>query len=300
MSINVNNNTNAAVIIPATSKPVSSFTRFMSNAITEKAIVVSENSERQILSANGGQAELVNVGNSSKTLPRGIYHSIHGANDSPKMMDEVNQAALNKGYNVYTLAYDDLGETMPAVNAYIQELSEQLEKNPKIPLVISAHSKGARIAHVALGNIYKENPELLKGRQITENLVNGYMGGHEGANYLDYLPDMLIEGLDSIFSKYGHDNARMIINLSDMGSDSKFQKMLDAIELPSNVQTNYISNENDLIAPFENHANTPALKNATIFKTNSKHPDPNNLYPGHTADMKNENLIDSVLVPVIK
>lgn len=194
---------------------------------------INEQTERNILKANGGRGSLVPV---QQGRPgHGAVVTVHGINGSP---DEVAPLANNvpKDKTVLTFAYDDrktrLGDSSQQL---ADSLRDWARKHPKENLNVRAHSMGARISVDALRKL-SEQGGLPKNVKL--DLVAPAVAGFGAANTASSIPDGI---------------ARLIPNTApgkDMGTRSEFQRRLETTTLPPQIKTRIIVGDSDkLIDP---------------------------------------------------
>lgn len=194
---------------------------------------LDQNWERSTVGKNN-PGVLVALGGDAK---KGVAITIHGINDAPTGVAALTDARLAKGGKVSTFGWDDNYRRLDAsANDFARAVKSELTRHPGATLRIDAHSMGGRVALVALGRLQQEG--ALKGKKVELNLIAPPLGGYGSANAAGWAPG---------FAR-GIKNVRPGI---DMGSNSNFQKELEAVRLPPGVKVSVFGGSNDETAPVD-------------------------------------------------
>lgn len=180
--------------------------------------------EQNVLKNNNGHSKFHFVGplNSETNC---LWIGVHGIKDSPKSILKLSSTLNTCDKAVFV--YDDLRKRLTVTSKHFSDefirLSDSYEK-----VFIDAHSMGARIVLYGLFQM-KQIDTLIELNLMAPNLI-----GHRSADFakFSFWPLTKIAGV-----RPG----------KDLGRNSKFQKILNNIKLPSNIETHIWTGENDSI-----------------------------------------------------
>lgn len=180
-----------------------------------------------------GKLVLVQDGSRDK-----IAISVHGINAGPSALTTIINKRIDQSFDTYVYAWDSQFRRLThSASDFASELSRLLRSRPDASLVIDAHSMGARMVLVALGRMQKFN--LLDGHEVLFNMIAPTLSGFKTANSALRAPAVA---------------QKIIKNLRpsmDMGTQSLFQKELNNVKVPSNVNSKIFVAENDVTAPLD-------------------------------------------------
>jgi pimeloyl-ACP methyl ester carboxylesterase len=184
-----------------------------------------KSAERLAIERADGRGSLVDMYAGNSEQPTVI--AIHGIRGQASDLAPLIRRAAAAGNTIKTFAYDD---TFRSLEDSSEDLAEALrtwaETHREAPLRIDAHSMGGRVALGALDRLSRDN--TLRGR-IELNLIAVPLAGVDRANWLRLLPPFLpwIRPLGDVASRYG------------------YQRMIERVELPANVEVNVFAGGKD-------------------------------------------------------
>jgi len=162
---------------------------------------------------------------------KGITITINGINANSQSVSALHKAAQSRGEATYAFIWDDLSRSLKhSASDLAQSLHQIALDNPQTKITINAYSMGARMAAVGISQLEKTG--ALKKTDINLNLISPPLNGYSSAN-MSWLGTTVLPFLRSA---------------TDMGTDSEFQKEIEAISFKS-VKVQIYGGEADLIAP---------------------------------------------------
>lgn len=204
---------------------LTSATLFSPRAITEEH-------EASILRGAHGRGVLVEL--SPGALGATTLVTIHGINAAPDTIQPLHERAQHDGARVLTFVYDDRHSRLTdASRSLAGELATWMKEHPGQPLRIQAHSLGGR---VALGALHRLNAEGALKSPVELTLLAPPLAGYASANGARFLPDFLARAIGGAMPG------------KDLGTNSDYQRMLEALELPSSVSAHIYLAAGDTIA----------------------------------------------------
>jgi len=163
---------------------------------------------------------------------KGITITVHGINDNPSSVEPLGNKAKKTGEAITTFAWDDKSRRLSdSSDDFAICLHDLLQTHPNSPITINAHSMGGRMAAVALGRLEKTGS--LDGKNIALNLVAPPLKGFPAADH----------------SWIGVGIAPDLKSSIDMGSNSKFQKELENLQLKNTQVEIYTGAEDEIATP---------------------------------------------------
>ncbi|MCK5535344.1 hypothetical protein KAJ27_17305 [bacterium] len=189
---------------------------------------MDEKYEKMILGGKNKPGKLVFLSGGSSTTAI----CIHGLINSPDRVTKLDDWAKNQGYTSYTFCYDDCYRSLwDNADDLAREIERYISVNPGRKIIINTHSLGGRIALGALN--YLMQRRVLSKTKFDVNLMAPPIDGFVSANISKIFPGKI----------------KMSKPLKDLGSKSKYQKMLAKLKLPSNVRLVIYSGGKDKIVP---------------------------------------------------
>lgn len=196
-------------------------------------IAISKTMELSIVGGENKPGKLVDVAEGDPSL--GVTVAVHGIRGSPSTIQTVIEGAAAGGGVVKAFTYDDQFRSLEDSSRDLaNEIASWKQENPGRPLSIQSHSMGGRIVLGALQDL-QERGLLADGAPIHATLIAPPLGGYGSANSARWAPDFVARLIAGIVPGRG------------MGTSSDFQKMLEALKLPANVETTVLLAENDTL-----------------------------------------------------
>jgi hypothetical protein len=181
--------------------------------------------ERRLLKETHGHGTFVDVHTGAAAIPTTVF--VHGIPGAASSLTGVIQKAIDGGGTVKAFAYDNRFRPLEDSSRDLAiSIETWMDENPGRALRVTAHSMGGRLALGALA--------ILKG--------DGRLTGDVELN----LMASPIAGMKSaIFSLLAPGFIPWIRPLRGMASVSRFQGVIDRLELPSNVKVNIFVGDKD-------------------------------------------------------
>ncbi len=155
---------------------------------------------------------------------RGAVMTVHGANGSPTTMAAFHEPGYTRGRQLLTFAHDDMYRSQKnSAKDLAGGLRTWMADNPGKPLEIDAHCQGARITLGAMDILSKDGS--LKDRDVRLNLITPPLQGLGRGTFAQLAPP----GAGAIIP-----TVRPGKDMSPIGG---YQRMLEGMDLPPNVQT---------------------------------------------------------------
>lgn len=181
--------------------------------------------ERALLKQTHGHGTFVDVHTGAQDTPTTIF--IHGMPGAASSLTGVIQKAIDAGGTVKAFAYDNKFRSLEDSSRDLaSSLETWMDDNPGRPLRIAAHSVGGRLALGALAILVKNG--RLDG-DVELNLMASPIAGMKRAIFSLLVPDFI----------------PWIRPMRGIASVSKFQGVIDRLELPSNVKVNIFVGDKD-------------------------------------------------------
>ena len=158
---------------------------------------------------------------------------IHGIGGSPSDLGAIMQKEIDADHTVKAFAYDDKFRTLEDSSADLALAIDQWwAVHPAALLRIDAHSMGGRVAIGALAVLAKDG--VLSG-QVQLNLIAVPLEGFRRANLVRWLPRFL----------------PWVRPLNGLGSTSGYQKMIERVQVPGNVEVKVFAGGKDRVFAYD-------------------------------------------------
>lgn len=181
--------------------------------------------ERTLLKQTHGRGTFVDVHTGAADRPATIF--VHGMPGAPSSLIAVIQKAIDAGRTVKVFAYDNKFRSLEDSSRDLAHSIEcWMDDNPGQGLRIDAHSMGGRLALGALA-ILQERGRL--DGDIALNLIASPIAGTKSASFSRLAPGFI----------------PWIRPIRGIAPASKFQAVIDRLELPSNVTVNVFVGDKD-------------------------------------------------------
>jgi pimeloyl-ACP methyl ester carboxylesterase len=181
--------------------------------------------ERQLLKETHGHGTFVDVHTGDADTPTTIF--VHGMPGAASSLTGVIQKAIDAGGTVKAFAYDNKFRSLEDSSRDLASSIETwMDDNPGRRLRVTAHSMGGRVALGALAIL--ETDGRLR-RDVELNLMASPIAGMKSA----------------IFSVLAPGFIPWIRPSRGIASVSKFQRVIDRLELPPNVKVNIFVGDKD-------------------------------------------------------
>jgi hypothetical protein len=174
--------------------------------------------EREALKKRHGRGMLIDVHAGNPDEP--ITIAVHGIRGGPSTLTQVMQKQIDAGNTVKAFVYDDKFRSLEDSSRDLATSIElEMDRNSSRKLRLDAHSMGGRVALGAL-SILKEGGRLTG--DIVLNLMASPIAGMKSAN----------------FSLMGPGFIPWIRPIHGIAPASKYQRLIDGLRLPDNVEVN--------------------------------------------------------------
>jgi pimeloyl-ACP methyl ester carboxylesterase len=181
--------------------------------------------ERKLLKETHGHGTFVDVQTGAADKPTTIF--VHGIPGAASSLSGVIQRAIDAGGTVKAFAYDNKFRSLEDSSRDLASSIETwMDDNPGRPLRVAAHSAGGRLALGALAILERDG--RLTG-DVELNLIASPIAGVKSA----------------IFSLLAPGFLPWIRPSRGIASVSRFQGVIDRLELPSNVKVNIFVGDKD-------------------------------------------------------
>jgi pimeloyl-ACP methyl ester carboxylesterase len=155
--------------------------------------------------------------------------AVHGIAGQPSDLSPLIQKAIHAGHTVKAFAYDDKFLSLEDSSLDLAVTIEQWwNAHPTSSLRIDAHSMGGR---VAIGSLAILSSKGTLTNRVELNLIAVPLAGIARANLLRLLPRFL----------------PWIRPLNGMASSSGYQRMIEHLRLPGNVEVNVFAGDQDSV-----------------------------------------------------
>jgi pimeloyl-ACP methyl ester carboxylesterase len=181
--------------------------------------------ERKLLKETHGHGTLVDVHTGTTDRPTTVF--VHGMPGAASSLTGVIQQAVDAGGTVKAFAYDNKFRSLEDSSRDLaRSIETWMADNPARMLRITAHSMGGRVALGALAILQRDG--RLTG-DVELNLMASPIAGVKSAMFSLLAPGFL----------------PWIRPSRGIASVSQFQKVIDRLELPSNVTVNIFVGDKD-------------------------------------------------------
>jgi pimeloyl-ACP methyl ester carboxylesterase len=181
--------------------------------------------ERKLLKETHGRGTFVDVHTGAADTPTTIF--VHGMPGAASSLTGVIQKAIDAGGTVKAFVYDNKFRSLENSSRDLASSIETwMDDNPGYALRIAAHSMGGRVALGALAILQRDG--RLTG-DVELNLIASPIAGIKSAIFSVLAPPFL----------------PWIRPIRGIASVSKFQGVIDRLELPSNVKVNIFVGDKD-------------------------------------------------------
>jgi hypothetical protein len=181
--------------------------------------------EHNLLKETHGHGTLVDVRTGAADKPTTVF--VHGIPGAASSLTGVIQKAIDAGGTVKAFAYDNKFRSLEDSSGDLASSIETwMDDNPGRPLRVAAHSAGGRLALGALAILERDG--RLTG-DVELNLIASPIAGVKSA----------------IFSLLAPGFLPWIRPSRGIASVSRFQGVIDRLELPSNVKVNIFVGDKD-------------------------------------------------------
>lgn len=213
-------------------RPRSGAARRAEPAVTQQAPRLDEVAERAVLEGVRKPGKLLTLTEGSASQPLAL--SIHGINGDPDDVQPFIDDAAANGQTAMTFCYDDQYRRLTQSSKELaSQLGRWIEQNPGRPIEISAHSMGSRVVLSALERLNAQGKLTMP---VDLRMVAPPLGGYGSANFASLAPRFIGERIAGVQPG------------KDMGTWTGFQRELEHVRLPENVNvTVFTAGRDDVV-----------------------------------------------------